>query len=127
MNETEFREAIVKLHNDFETAKTKNLHNRLWYPKISHETYKTRAETILVGYFKAKHQLYEERSKAQFTAKVFSNGTDPVASAVRELVQILERYEDEILEDNQQMIDEMAENMRNMTDTVRVFADFLKE
>merc|ERR1712150_192605 len=83
------------------------------------EEYKTNKDKIFTGYLSAKHQLYEKRSKAQFTAKVFSNGTDPVASAVRELITILARYEDEILEDNQEMHDEFAQNMRNVTETVK--------
>ena len=119
LNDDDFWTAVIQLHHDFEAAKTKNFHENFW--KTPDDEYKTNEDKITVAYFSAKHQLYEERSKAQFTAKVFSNGTDPVAFAVRELVQILARYEDEILEDNQQMHDEIAENMRNVTETVRVY------
>ena len=119
MNDDEFNTAVIQLHLDFEAAKSKNFNQNFW--QHSDEEYKTNKDKIIARYLSVKHQLYEERSKAQFNAKVFSNGTDPVAFAVRELITILARYEDEILEDNQQMHDEFAQNMRNVTETVRVY------
>ena len=122
LDDDEFFSAVLKLHEAYEAAKFKNYNNHYKrYPAISREAYIANGKKILVEYFAAKDDLYEERSKAQFTTKVFSNGTDPVAFAVRDLIKVLERYEVEILEDNQQMNDEIAENMRNITETVKVY------
>ena len=122
MNDHEFYIAVSKLHHEYEAARSKNYNDHfVKWPGISKEAYEATGKKISVQYVYAKDKLYEERSKAQFDAKVFSNGTDPIAFAVRDLIKVLERYEVEILEDNQQMHDEISENIQNITEIVRVY------
>ena len=120
LDDNEFYNTLNELNQEFQKEKTKNFDNRyLYYPGISQATYKKNENNILIEFEKAKHRLYETRAEAQVKAKIFSNETDPVATAVHSLVDILERYEDEILADNQQMHDDVAERMRNISYTVR--------
>ena len=75
LNMDEFRDAVIKLHHDFDAAISRERDNQ-W--RIGYKAYRTNLDKILAGYLTAKHQLYEERSKAQCDAKVFSNVTAPV-------------------------------------------------
>ena len=59
---------------------------------------------------KIRHRLYEERADAKIVANKFTNGTDLLT--VRGLVKVLERYEDELLEDNRRLNEHMAEYLR---------------
>ena len=62
LNDDEFRAAITKLHNDFKAAVSKNDDNRFL---ISRTAYNANRMKIASEYINAKHQLYEDRSKAQ--------------------------------------------------------------
>ena len=119
LNDTEFDAALDQLQKQYNTAHSKNWNNfyKVYQP-ISFVKYKSNEKNMLNEWKRAKHRLYQDRAEAQVVAKRFSNGSDPLAVAVGELVRILERYEEEILEDNQRMHDDVAENMRNITDTV---------
>ena len=40
---------------------------------------------------------------------------------------MMDRYEDEIFQDNQRMMDDVAENMKNITDTVKLSFDTVNQ
>ena len=65
---------------------------------------------ILAGYLTAKHQLYEERSKAQCDAKVFSNVTAPVDDR-----STVDKLLDSILDEPtvDQILDEISERNKD--------------
>ena len=131
LNMDEFRDAVIKLHHDFDAAISRERDNQ-W--RIGYKAYRTNLDKILAGYLTAKHQLYEERSKAQCDAKVFSNVTAPVddRSTVDKLLDSIldeptvDQILDEISERNKDEFqfkdhdDEIAEIMRNYAEIMQL-------
>lgn len=115
MNDTQFDAALDKLQHDFDEANTQN-HDDYYYswPR-TFDKYLEKQKKILNDFKEAKHRLYEERSDAQIIAKRFTNGTDSLT--VRDLVKLLNRYEDEFLENSQRMNDDILEHLQIMPRT----------
>ena len=120
LNDTQFDVALDKLQNDFEEANSKNqkdnLHNSFTasggFYRNTYKKYKDNEKKILDEYKKAKHRLYEDRADAKIVANRFTNGTDSLT--VQSLANVLERYENELLENNRRMNDNMGEYLKIM-------------
>ena len=111
MNDTLFDAVLDKLQDDFDRANSKN-HDENFRHWDRLDKYHENEKQILKDYKKAKHRLYEERADAQIVANKFTNGTDSLT--VRGLVKVLERYEDELLENNRRMNDHIADYLEIM-------------
>ena len=98
---------MEKLQNDFDEANSNNHNENLFQ---DYDKYLENEKQILNRFKEAKHRLYDDRTDAQLVANRFSNGTDSLT--VRGLVKVLERYEDELLENNRRLNDDMAEYLR---------------
>ena len=110
MNETEFDAAMVKLEEEYSRADRENSYNYFGrQDTITLDDYLKKWNNNLNDFKKTKHRLYEERADAKIIANRFSNETDTLT--VRGLVKILERYENELLDANQQMSINVAESL----------------
>ena len=95
--------------------------------RIDWSDYEKSKHKVEDEYHKVKRGLEKKRAESILIATSLYNGTDPISTAIRETLEMMDRYEDEIFEDNQRMIDDVAYNMRNITDTVRVSFDSLNQ
>ena len=91
------------------------------------ERFLAKKEEIADEYEKAKRRLQNDRQEAEIIATSFHNGTDPISVAIRETLEMLERYEDGILGINQGIKEDVTLNMRNITDAVEKSLNSLDE
>ena len=115
--------ALIKLTYDLAISSNKEARfNMLGRPRISYEEFKKNEKKALKEYEDAKHKLYKDRAEAIIAQRI-SNKTDPLGSAIRVLVEMFDRFEDETIESNLQMSDDIAESMQNITEAMKLSLD----
>ena len=117
LNDTEFNLAMHRLEVKRQDAFEDNLDKNERFG-LSDELYLLQKNKIADEFNKAKRRLQNDRREAEIIATSFHNGTDPISTAIRETLEMLDRYEEGIRSINQGIKDDVALNMRNITHAV---------
>ena len=127
LNDTEYDLGMHRLQVQKDQASETNRKSHFRYGHISYARYNANIQKILDEYEKAKSQLQNDRHEAEIIATSLYDGTDSISTAVRETLEMLDRYEDGILGINLEIKDDVTESMRNITDAVKKSLDSLNE